>query len=74
MRLVINGTPIIGIDRFIAKAIVDSLCDRCLHHTTAHFEDGCRVLECPCKKGYTTFQLLQDEEFIQEIIKEGLLI
>jgi hypothetical protein len=72
MRVVVNGIGIIGIERHLAKTIVDSLCDRCLHRTIAHQENGCTIEECPCKKGYTSFQLLQDEDFVSELIKEGL--
>lgn len=73
MRVVINDHQIIGIERYIAKAIVNSICDRCLHHTIAHQDTGCLMVDCKCKKGYTSSQLLTDQDFIQEIIKEGLI-
>lgn len=72
MKVVINGTAVIGIEEHVCKAIVNSLCGRCMHNTIAHTDAGCTIAECICKKGYTTYLLLQDEDFIEEIKKEGL--
>lgn len=80
MHVIINGKQIIGVDKYIIKALVASHCDYCTHTTVAHREDGCKVSfddaqqVCPCKKGYTSYLLLKDDSFIQEIIKEGLLL
>jgi len=79
VHILINDQQIIGVDKYIIKALISATCDRCTHKTTAHREDGCKVTfvegtdPCPCKKGYTSYLLLNDDSFRQEIIKEGLL-
>ena len=80
MHIQINGKQIIGVDKDILRALVFSVCDRCTHKTVTHREDGCKCSFdfkgmdlCPCKRGYTSYLLLKDDNFVQEIIKEGIL-
>lgn len=78
MHITINGKQIIGLDRDIAKMISYTVCNQCLHKTVSHTEGGCLVdyagMVCECKKGYTSYLLLKDDDFIQQIIQEGLLV
>jgi hypothetical protein len=73
MRLIINGVHIIGVETDVLEVIIKSKCQRCLHTSISHKEDGCLIGDCDCKRGYNTYLLLEDEELVSDVIREGLL-
>jgi hypothetical protein len=72
LRIVINGIGITGVELLVAKAIIKAKCDLCGHTTLTHVDNKCMIQGCVCRKPFTSYLLLQDENFIQFIKDEGV--
>ena len=74
MRIVFNGVAMIGVDEDVLKALMSVKCaPPCFHSAFSHKEQGCQIQDCECKRGFNTYLLLQDEDFLRDVVKEGLL-
>ena len=74
MRVVFDGVGLIGVDVDVLKALMSVKCGPpCFHSSFSHKEQGCQIQDCECKRGYNTYLLLQSEEFLHDVVKEGLL-
>lgn len=74
MRVVIEGVGMIGVDIPVLKALMSVKCGPpCFHSSFSHKEQGCMITDCDCKHGFNTYLLLQNEDFLRDIVSEGLL-